>query len=155
MVPYMFKLACWVAVVSMSVSSHVLSLDIISTTLVNFCVLTFTFWIILDGIVVAMDLRAAEAELKNMQAQLRYHEYQTQTHVQLNNATVRHMKESYEIMVEVRNRLISLNNKLKNQGPISTPGSLDSASCSTFSLSTPDLFSGHRFTRSDRRNSSL
>ena len=155
MIPYMFKLACWVAVLGMSVSSHVLSLDMFSNALVNFCVLTFTLWILLDGIVVAMDLRAAEAELKNIQAQLRYHEYQTQTHVQLNNATTRHMKESYEIMVEVRNRLISLNNKLKNQGPISTPGSLNSASCSTFSLSTPDLFSDHRFTRSSRRNSTL
>ena len=155
MIPYMFKLACWVAVLGMSVSSHVLSLDMFSNALVNFCVLTFTLWILLDGIVVAMDLRAAEAELKNIQAQLRYHEYQTQTHIQLNNATLKHMKESYEIMVEVRNRLISLNNKLKNQGPISTPGSLNSASCSTFSLSTPDLFAEHRYTRSDRINSTL
>ena len=155
MIPYMFKLACWVAVLGMSVSSHVLSLDMFSNALVNFCVLTFTLWILLDGIMVAMDLRAAETELKNIQAQLRYHQYQTETHVQLNNTTTRHMKESYEIMVEVRNRLISLNNKLKNNETISTPGSLDSVSCSTFSLSTPDLFSEHRYTRYSRRNSTM
>ena len=155
MVAYMLKIACWVAVVGMSVLSHTLAIDAISSAAVNIGVLTFTLWIFFDGIIMATDLKAAEAELINLQAQLRYHQIQTQTHVQLNNATLKHMKESYEIMVEVRNRLISLNNKLKNQGPISTPGSLDSASCSTFSLSTPDLFAEHRYTQSGRRNSTL
>ena len=153
MLTYMFKFACWVAVVGMSVSSHVLALKTIPSTLVNLCVLMFTLWVLFDGVVVAMDLKAAETELLKLQAQLRYHQHQMQTHVELNNATTKHMKESYEIMVEVRNRLISLNNKLKNNETTSVPGSLDSASCSTYSLSSPDSF--HRRTRSESRNSTL
>jgi hypothetical protein len=103
----------------------------------------------------ATDLKAAEAELINLQAQLRYHQIQTQTHIQLNNATVRHMKESYEIMVEVRNRLISLNNKLKHGDKAYTTGSLGSESCSTFSLSSRDVYSEHVYAKRDRRISSL
>lgn len=155
MVAYMLKIACWVAVVGMSVLSHTLAIDAISSAAVNIGVLTFTLWIFFDGIIMATDLKAAEAELINLQAQLRYHQIQTQTHIQLSNATVIHMKESYEIMVEVRNRLISLNNKLKHGDKAYTTGSLGSESCSTFSLSSRDVYSERVYAKRDRSISSI
>ena len=141
----MYKLAAWTAVVCMSISSHVESVNMFPQTYVNFTILAFTLWVIFDGVLVASDLRAAETEIKNIQAQLRFQEIQTQTHAMVNNDTVKNMKENYQILCEIRMRVIAMNQRLKKQST-SPDSSLHSetsppftSSNTDFSTSVPDL----------------
>ena len=142
----MYKLAAWAAVVCMSISSHVESVNILPQTYVNFTILAFTLWVIFDGMLVASDLRSAEAEIKNIQAQLRFQEIQTQTHAMVNNDTVKNMKENYQILCEIRTRVVTMNQRLKKQlsispdiPPRSETSPLFSSSICDFSASVPDI----------------
>jgi hypothetical protein len=135
----MYRLAAWTAVLCMSFSSHVECVNIIPQTYVNFTILAFTLWVIFDGILVASDLRAAEVEIKNMQANLRFQETQTQTHALVNDDTIKNMKENHQILCEIRMRVISMNQRLKKQLSTSPDGSLHSETSPPFSSSNPDF----------------
>jgi hypothetical protein len=80
---------------------------------------------------VASELRAAEADVKNIQGQLRFQNNHLHSQNMVQEETLKHIQENSLLLSEIRMRLIMINQKLKRQLSTHTEISLQSVSIPT------------------------
>ena len=100
----MFMLASWI-------STHIVCIKILTPTVVYFAITFIAMWVILDSILVATDLMAAESEIKNLQGQIRFQTNQIQMQNMVCNETLKKVKDNNVTLCELRTRITSLQHK--------------------------------------------
>ena len=77
-------------------------------TVVHLAIISFAMWVILDSVLVATDLKAAESEIKNLQGQIRFQNNQTQLQSMVNHDTLKNVQENNLILCELMMHMISM-----------------------------------------------